>query len=166
MITITLLIIIICLICRKIMINKALNNLYFKLVELAEEENVKKIEKNKAFDFEMKYNNKTFLIKMVYHPSRDEININSKDFWQVNHGVVSSRKTGEQMKNVYDLINYNLSEYGYDKSTVKLYVIYPYSNRLLKVLNECEMKFITPKIDIYGCRINNYSDLTENIDEF
>ena len=145
--------------------NKAYKNLYNTLVEIAGVTNIKKI-KTKAFDFEMKYNNKTFLVKMIYHPHKHEINVNSKSYWQINRGVVSSRKSGEKMNGVYDLINYNHLANGYGKNTVKLYVIYPLAKRMMKVINECEMKFIQPETDIYGCKINNYIDLKQNINRF
>ena len=69
------------------------------------------------------------------------------------------------MKGVYDLINFDLKNNNYPKNTVKLYVIYPDSVSLLKVINECEMKFITPQIDIYGCKMNRFIDLEEKINE-
>lgn len=144
---------------------KTLNKVYLTLTQIAGLENVK-MKKLKAFDFEMNYNNKTFLIKMIYHPKKHEINVNSPNYWQVNRGTVSSRKSGEQMKNVYDLLKYKPLENGYPKNTVRLYVIYPNSRSLMKVINECEMKFIKPETDIYGCRINNYTDLKDNIDRF
>ena len=111
----------------------------------------------------MNLDDKKYLIKMIYHPKSYEININSKKYWQVNRGIVSSRKSGEQMKKVYDLINFDLKENEYPKNTIKLYVIYPFSKRLLKVINECEMIFIKPNTDIYGCRIINYNSLEEDI---
>lgn len=142
--------------------NIAYKKLCSKLIDIAGEDNVKTI-KSKAFDYEMIYNDRTYLIKMIYHPKGYEININSKKYWQVNRGIVSSRKSGEQMKKVYDLINFDLKETKYPKNTVKLYVIYPFSKRLLKVINECEMIFIKPNTDIYGCRIINFNALEEDI---
>ena len=142
---------------------KALKNLNLSLEEIAGATNVKRVLKNKSFDFEMDYNNKKFLIKLIHHPSKCEININSANYWQINRGIVSSRKSGEQMKGVYDLLKFKLTDNGYAKNTVKLYVIYPYSNRLMKVINECEMVFIKPNVDIYGCRVINYKDIKEDI---
>ena len=104
--------------------NKAYNNLYSKLVDIAGANNIKKGTSN-AFDYEINYNDKIYLIKMIYHPRSYEININSKNYWQVNRGIVSSRKSGEQMKKVYDLIEFDLKTNNYPKNTVKLYVIYP-----------------------------------------
>ena len=160
-----LLIVLTIVLIRVFSIKKALSELHLKLCNIAGCENVKVIIKNKAFDYEMQYNNKIYLIKLIYHPSRAEINVNSKNYWQINRGKVSSRKTGEQMKGVYDLINFNLTKNNYPKNTVKLYVIYPDSISLLKVLNECEMQFITPKTDIYGTKINRFKDLEENINQ-
>ena len=67
---------------------------------------------------------------------------------------------------VYDLIFLNLEENNFPLNTVKLYVIYPNSKNLVKVINECEMVFIKPNVDIYGSRVNNYSDLEQNINQF
>jgi hypothetical protein len=142
--------------------NKAYNKLYSKLIDISGINNIKR-GTSKAFDYEINYNDKIYLIKMIYHPRSYEININAKSYWQVNRGVVSSRKTGEQMNNVYDLIEFDLTENNYPKNTVKLYVIYPYSKALLKVINECEMVFIKPNTDIYGCKIVNFITLEEDI---
>lgn len=144
---------------------KAYKNLYNTLVELTDSSNVKKIN-NKAFDYEVKANGKTYLVKMIYHPQTCEININAKDYWQINRGAVSSRKSGEKMNGVYDLIEFNLKANGYAENTVKLYVIYPFSGTLLKVLNECEYEFIKPHTDIYGCKLTNYRDLKDNFLKF
>jgi hypothetical protein len=144
--------------------NKAYNRLYSKLIDIAGIDNIKNI-KSKAFDYEMLIDGRIYLIKMIYHPNKYEININSRKYWQVNRGIVSSRKSGEQMLKVYDLINFDLKENNYPKNTIKLYVIYPFSKRLLKVINECEMIFIKPNVDIYGCHIVNFNTLEEDIHE-
>lgn len=164
MITLTLIVITVVIIL-KVKKNKGYNNIYNTLVEIAGEDNVS-IVKSKAFDFEMNYNNKTFLIKMIYNPCSHEININARDYWQINRGVVSSRKSGEQMKNVYDLIEFKLDDEKYKKNTIKLYVVYPDSRSLMKVINECEMQFVKPKTDIYGTKMTKYSKLKEEIDMF
>ena len=50
------------------------------------------------------------------------------------------------------------------KEIKKLFIIYPNSRALLKVINECEMVFIDPKTDIYGSTIITYRQLEENFD--
>lgn len=143
---------------------KAYKNLHQKLLSFTDK--VEVVKGNPAFDFKMEYNEKTFLIKLIYNPSSYEININAKHYWQRNEGVVSSRKKGEQMKGVYDLTFFDLKANNYPTNTVKLYVIYPDCKRLMKVINECEMVMINPSVDIYGCRVEKYTKLEENINKY
>ena len=143
---------------------KAYKNLHNTLLKFSDK--VEIVKDNKAFDFKMTYNDKLFLIKLIYNPACSEININAKHYWQKNEGVVSSRKKGEQMKGVYDLIFYDLKANNLPSNTVKLYVIYPDSSRLMKVINECEMVMIDPSVDIYGARVEKYVRLEQNIDKY
>lgn len=143
---------------------KAYNNLHNKLLSFTDK--VEIVKDNPAFDFKMDYNNKLFLIKLIYNPSCYEININAKHYWQRNEGVVSSRKKGEQMKGVYDLTFFDLKANNLPSDTVKLYVIYPDCKRLMKVINECEMVMINPSVDIYGCSVDKYIELEKNIDKY
>jgi hypothetical protein len=150
---------------KKIKKSMAYKSLFNTLIEIANLDNVKCI-KSKAFDYEVKYCNKTYLIKMIYHPNAYEINVNSRDYWQVNKGAVSSRKSGEKMDKVYDLINYEPQKNGYPEDTIKLYVIYPFSSTLMKVINECEYEFVKPTTNIYGCKMTNFTKLKEDFNKF
>ena len=127
---------------------------------------VKPVLKNKAFDFEAIKGENTYLIKVVFFFCQDEININAKNYWQVNHGAVSSRKKGEKMPDVYDLVNYDLKANGYKEDTKKLYVIYPQATTLMKVINECEMVMIKPNIDCHGAKLTNFTNLERDFDLF
>lgn len=127
---------------------------------------VKVVEKNPAFDFECLKNNQKYLVKVVFFYCQDEININSKNYWQANHGAVSSRKKGEKLPNVYDLVNFNLEANGYPLDTKKLYVIYPKATTLMKVINECEMVLIKPNVDCHGSKVTNFDDLVRDFDLF
>ena len=163
---IILLLIITIIVCRILNKRKAYLRLYNTLIDIASIDNVVEKKKCKAFDYEIRYNDKIYLIKMIYHPACYEINVNAKDYFQVNRGAVSSRKSGEKMENVYDLINFNLEENNYPQNTVKLYVVYPYSKTLLKVLNECEYQFIKPNTNLYGCKMTNFTELKDNFNLF
>ena len=127
---------------------------------------VEEVKKNKAFDFIAKKNGKTYLVKTVFFFCQDEINVNSKDYWQANHGAVSSRKKGEKVPNVYDLVNYDLKLNGYDENTIKLYVIYPHATTLMKVINECEMVMLKPNVDCPGAKLTNFTNLQRDFDLF
>lgn len=121
------------------------------------------ITKRKEFDFIASDGDCYYLFKIIRNFSNAEINVNSKLYWQINHGAVSSRKSGEKMNNVYDLICFDESSLKLDKKVIKVHIIYPNASRIMKVLNECEMKMVTPKLDIYGTRIVKYINLEEEL---
>ena len=151
--------ILLALILRKRLAKK---NVYEKLCQYYKRTNVIK-SKNKAYDFLIELENKKILFKIIYNFDCAEINVNSKDFWQINRGAVSSRKKGEKMKNVYDLIEFDLKKNGFSKETLKIHVIYPNTKHLLKVLNECEMLVGDENTDFYGSRIINYNTIHKQL---
>lgn len=136
---------------------KAKKNIINKLNEL--NIGIVDVKKEKSFDIKITTKNKVILAKIIYHFNKAEINVNSKNYWQINRGVVSSRKKGEKMKNVYSLLQYDYKKNGYPKDTIRLHIIYPSSVRLIKVLNECEMAFINENTDIYGTRIIPFNEI-------
>lgn len=108
---------------------------------------------NNVYDMTIEKDNQKTFVKVIFNPKRDEINVNSKEYFQLNHGVVSSRKKGEKIEGVYDLLRLKV------KDEKKLYLIYPSSKRLMKVLNECEMDFIDNNTDIYGAKMWQFDQL-------
>jgi len=121
-------------------------------------EKLSNLESSKGmYDFKGTKSGKTYLIKIINNYSCAEININSKNYFQINLGAVSSRKSGKKIERVYDLINSTDSD-----DIVKVYLIYPNSLQLMKVLNECEMKIINGNDIVYGCRFITFDELITN----
>ena len=129
-------------------------------------DSVEVVEKNKAFDFIATKGEQKYLLKMVYFFCQDEINVNAKNYWQANHGAVSSRKKGEKVPDVYDLVNFDLVANGYSVDTKKIYIIYPQATTLMKVINECEMVLIKPTTDCHGAKLTNFTNLERDFDLF
>ena len=100
------------------------------------------------YDIKAIKDDKISFIKVIYNFKKNEINVNSKKYFQLNSGVVSSRKKGKKLEKVYDLIEMKVND-----TEEKIYLVYPSSSRLLKVLNECEMQFIDENTDIYGTKM-------------
>ena len=50
------------------------------------------------------------------------------------------------------------------KKNIKMYIIYPNARSLLMYINECEMKFVNPKTDVYGTRVVTFVDFSKNRD--
>ena len=109
-------------------------------------------EHNKIYDLVIEKDDIKSLVKIIYNFDKAEINVNSKNYFQINYGVVSSRKKGEKLNNCYDLIDYKTD-------CNKLYLIYPEAIRLMKVINECEMIFIDDSTDIYGTKMIQYNKI-------
>lgn len=118
--------------------------------------------KIKGIDFLAVKDNKKYVIKVVYNFDCAEISVNSKNFWQKNKGAVASRKSGNKIPNVYDLINLDLKSNNLTDFK-KVHIIYPNAQSLVHVLNECEIAFITPETKVYGTFFYNFKDLNKII---
>lgn len=102
-----------------------------------------------------------YYIKIIKNPSNQEICINNAIKWQM-------RKIADREENMHfvegieplmrlDLTNKNKKEH-------KLFIIYPNTHALLKVINECEMVFVYPDTDVFGATVVTYKQLKENPD--
>ncbi len=102
-----------------------------------------------------------YYVKVILNPSSQEICINNAVQWQVrklndpNGHIVFVEKIESLMR--LDLKNKEKKEH-------KLFIIYPNTRALLKVINECEMVFVYPDTDVYGASVVTYHNLAENLD--
>ena len=109
------------------------------------------------YDFILEKNNKIKYVKVIFNYFKHEINVNSRDYFQRNKGVVASRKKGARIEKIYGLIEMNTKD-------ERIYLIYPSSVRLMKVINECEMVFIDKNTDIYGTKMLEFTKVGEDIE--
>ncbi len=133
--------------------NKAKKEIYNELIQLGE---VK--EGNKIYDYELISNDNYYLIKIIYNFDKLEISINNKNYWQVNDKIVSSKKGGAKLNDIYDLINETV-----DEKYKKIYIIYPDAKAIIKALNESELVFVNPTTNCYGVNVLKYNDIKEII---
>ncbi len=111
------------------------------------------------FYFESKEN--IYYIKMIYNFGNQEICINNAIKWQL-------RKYNEKLEHmtfvegVEPLMRLDLTNP--TKKEHKLFIVYPNTRALLKVINECEMVFVYPDTDVYGSRVIPYKKLYDNLD--
>ena len=94
------------------------------------------------------------------NPNNQEICVNNAIKWQLRNGL--HEKGLRFVEGVELLMRMDIKTDG--KEVRKLFIIYPNSRALLKVINECEMVFITPKTDIYGASIITYKQLEDDYD--
>lgn len=102
--------------------------------------------KSKRFDYTWVLEDKTYLIKLFYAPSAKEVSFNSKMHWQVaTNGGKRLFETG-----------------GFaDLEGNKLIVVYPSPGKMVKHINENEVVFVKPTMDIFGM----HAVLTGQIDD-
>ena len=117
--------------------------------------------KKDTHDFYFESEHNIYYIKMIYNFGNQEICINNAIKWQL-------RKYNEKQEHMtfvegveplmrLDLTNPNKKEH-------KLFIVYPNTRALLKVINECEMVFVYPDTDVYGSRVIPYKKLYDNLD--
>lgn len=100
-----------------------------------------------------------YYVKVIYNFRNLEIALNSKNHWQLNDKVVSSKKSGTKIEGIYDLVN--AKDLCADKPFKKIYLVYPSSKILVKAVNESELAFIHPNMDCYGVNIVKFNELDE-----
>ncbi len=117
-----------------------------------------KISEDKAYDFYLESRTHIYYIKVVPNFKNDEICVNNKTKWQIIRNMTNANLFVE---NIDGLMNLDIS-YPTKKIIRKLYIIYPNANVLLKYINECEIVFIYPDTDVYGCNVITYQNLIEH----
>lgn len=117
-----------------------------------------KVIKNKPFDYEIETKECNYLIKVIFNFRKLEISVNSKNYWQLNDKVVSSKKGGTKLEGIYDLINADLKS---SKPLKKIYLVYPDAKVLVKAINESELSFIYPNTDCYGAHLVKFDEIKE-----
>ena len=136
-------------------------NLLARVCESKENSNYKlEYSNNPAYDYYIENDNYKYLIKLIINPNNQEICVNNAIKWQLRNCL--HEKGLRFVEGVEPLMRMDVKNNG--KEVKKLFIIYPNSRALLKVINECEIIFVTPETDIYGAKIITYRQLEEDFD--
>ena len=111
-----------------------------------------------AYDYLIESEEYKYYVKLIHNPNNQEICVNNAIKWQLRNGL--HEKGLRFVEGVELLMRMDIKNNG--KKVRKLFIIYPNSRALLKVINECEMIFVNPKTDIYGANIVTYRQLEED----
>ena len=119
----------------------------------------KKNNASELYDFKMILPNKILFIKIIPNFSNAEICMNNAVKWQIRK---SFNDNSNHFIDVDEFVRFDpQKEIDYIK-TSKVAIIYPNANTILRYVNECEMKFVTPKNNLNGLFVMTYNDLLEN----
>ena len=112
-----------------------------------------------TFDYTFETPRVVYYIKIIPNLLNEEICVNNSVKWQLRRSF-----NDETLRFVEEVDGLMRMEINSSKNHKKLYIIYPNSRALLKVINECEMVFITPETDIYGANIITFKQLEDNFE--
>ena len=136
-------------------------NLLNKVCDSKENKNYKlELSNHPAYDYYIENDNYKYFVKLIINTNNQEICVNNAIKWQLRNGLHD--KGLRFVEGVESLMRMDINPNG--KEVKKLFIIYPNSRALLKVINECEMIFVNPKTDIYGANIITYKQLEEDFD--
>ncbi len=104
------------------------------------------------YDIDLKINDKHYVIKIVIVPDYSEIQINSKETWEVKYGAGNTPGKVQPNKRYLNEIS-TFQKTNFPNDEIKLVLFSPKPKKIVKYINECEIVFVNPSTDVYGSRI-------------
>ena len=109
---------------------------------------------NDIYDIDLKINDNKYVIKIVIVPEYSEIQINSKETWEVKYGAGNTPGKVQPHKRYLNEIS-TFQKTSFPNGEIKLILFSPKPKKIVKYINECEIVFVNPSTDVYGSRIIN-----------
>ena len=122
--------------------------------------------KDKAYDYMLESEEVEIYIKCVFIPKHSNVTINAKSTWRLSWGGNPS-KLGRSfphhryMPEVEEFSKWIIKK---DKKIVKLFMLYPHTDKILMYLNESELEIVTPLMTPYGYKVSNFITIEEDIE--
>lgn len=149
-------------IIKPIIKNKDINIL---LNKVADENSLKLTKaKHKDYNYTLEDDKSIFYIRILEMQKSSCITVNHKTTWSLTWGGSRSNpgKRLPYQRYANELIEFLKDEYVSKKSVFKIVLVYKESGKILKYINESELKDVTLKDDAYGIKIINYTNFEEN----
>lgn len=146
-ITVTIIKSILPIIKRKKLIEKLEN--YLKKVNINHEF---KVLNHDIYDIDLSINNKKYVIKIVIVPEYSEIQINSKETWEVKYGAGNTPGKIQPHKRYLNEIS-TFQKTNFPNGEIKLILFSPKPKKIVKYINECEIVFVNSSTDVYGSKV-------------
>ena len=151
------------------LINKNKMNLVFSEIELFVKEKGYTFErvKNKPYDVIIKKDQKVYYINLCNIPSNSSVTINSKNTWCLRYGgkrVGRSYPNKRYMNELIPFLNLKNNNTNSNNSYVKIILLYPSTEKVLKYINESDICEVKPTDLPYGYRVMNYKDFYNYFD--
>ncbi|HHU56584.1 MAG TPA: hypothetical protein GXZ48_07920 [Acholeplasmataceae bacterium] len=161
--------IMICVLIFKVVIEPNIINkkVYEMLRELETDEFLLTPCKGRNYDFTLENDEILMLIKILHVPKNSCVTINSKYTWRLSWGG-SSKKLGRVYpKNRYlnEIIPFLKEIRKDEKKVLKVIMIYPNTEKVLRYLNESELDVVTVKDMPYGYKVATYASFVQEFND-
>lgn len=122
---------------------------------------------NKLYDIIISSDTMELYLKICKIPSNSSVTINSKDTWCLRFG--GGKRKGRNYPNksyMNDLVPFlRHNPISDNKQTIKVFILYPTTEVILKYINESEIIEIKPKDTPYGYKVVKYSDFESSFSD-
>ena len=121
--------------------------------------------KKKEYDFVLKADDVHLYIKYISVPSNSQICINAKETWQLNYGGNKSNagRVYPNKMNLDELVHFLKNDIIGDDKALKVVLVYPSVEGIVRYLNESELDTIDIKKSPYGYKIMQYQTFKEEL---
>ncbi len=109
-----------------------------------------------------------YLINVCIIPSNSTVTINSKDTWSLTWGGNPKNKGRAYHKQRYltELTPFLQKDYANEKKVIKLIILYPHTENILRYLNESELDIVKAKDSPYGYKVTTYKNFLSDLEVF
>ena len=117
------------------------------------------------YDYLIENKEVVIYIKKAKIPSNSSVTINARNTWCLRWGGKRVGRSYPNMRYMKELIPYLICEYQNEKKVIKVVLIYPDTEVILKYLNESELATVKPLDNNYGTRAIRFLDFEEAFKE-
>ena len=126
------------------------------------------IEKNQGYQYAIENKDYLYLLSVCSIPSNSTVTINSKDTWHLAWGGNPKDRGRSYRHDRYltELTTFLKRDYHFDKPIIKIVLLYPSTEKVLRYLNESELDIITPDKTPYGVKVTTYKTFIEDFHQY
>ena len=123
-------------------------------------------EKNQKYDFILTNDVYEIFVKIAKIPRNSSVTINSKETWQLRWGGKRKGRNYPNSRYLNELQPFLKSNVtSKDKETIRLVLLYPTTEVVLKYLNESEIATVTPSSVSHGFKVLKYDEFNKEFDK-
>lgn len=118
------------------------------------------------YDYLLENQQIAIYVRKIMIPSNSSITINARNTWCLRWGGKRMGRSYPNMRYMNELVPFLTKDYQDKRRTIKVVLIYPDTEVILKYLNESELAIVNPLDNNYGMKVIRFLDFEESFKEF